>query len=65
MKSKKTANTVTGIAAAALVATTAAYMMNAKSSKGKSMRKTATKAAKAMGQMVSDVVDNVTSSMLG
>lgn len=65
-KHSNMASAVTGIAAATLVAGTAAYVMNAKSMKNtrKAMKKTAGKAARIMGDVVDTVVDTVATGMM-
>lgn len=66
-KHSSMASAVTGIAAATLVAGTAAYVLNAKSMKStrKAMKKTAGKAARIMGDMVDTVVDTVATGIMG
>lgn len=66
-KHSSVASTVTGIAAATLVAGTAAYVLNAKSMKStrKAMKKTAGKAARMMGDVVDTVVDTVATGIMG
>ncbi|MEG1686680.1 MAG: hypothetical protein RR022_06480 [Angelakisella sp.] len=61
------AATAAGIAAATVAAGTAAYFMNAGSTKHrrKTMKRNAQRAMKTMGEAVGSVVDNVANNLMG
>ncbi len=66
MPKKSIIPTAAGIAAVSLAAGATAYAMNARSMKGarRKMKKTANQAAKAIGGVVNNVVDSVSSNLL-
>lgn len=61
------AATAAGIAAATVAAGTAAYLVNAKSSKGRrrAMKKNAQHAMRSVGSAVSSAVDTMANNLLG
>lgn len=63
----KNLSTAAGLAATAAAVGAAAYMMNAKSMKGrrKAMKKTAAKAGRVMTDVVNGVMDSVADHILG
>ncbi|MBP0963250.1 MAG: hypothetical protein J6Q99_03030 [Oscillospiraceae bacterium] len=65
MQRKMSASSVAGIAAVVAMGATAAYVMGGHSSNArrKAIKRSTAKAARAVGTMVSDVVDNVSEMM--